>query len=282
MVSVYIMLLCKQGFMKKIYLFIAISIIATNLYAQELYVFTEPASNMPTRSIGAKATAKFLRERSSGKLRSRYTPELMYGANRNLMLHVAGSFSDMYSNGQQWESVRFYGKYRFLSSDEMYRHFRMAVFVEASYSRNQPYYGELSLEGDQGGVQIGAIATQLLHKLAISSTVSYLQTAKRDASDPLAGAIPAKAFNYSVSAGYLVLPKKYTDYKQVNLNLYLEVLGQQTTDINRYYVDLAPAVQLIFNSQAKLNLGYRFQLGSDMNRMASKSWLLGFEWLFLR
>jgi hypothetical protein len=267
--------------MKKALLFTMALFVISVLGAQELYVFSEPASNMPAHSIGAKATAKFLRETSTGKARSRYTPELMYGWNKNLMLHVAASFSDMYSNGQQWESVRFYGKYRFLSSDELYRHFRMAAFVEASYSKNQPFYDELSLEGDQGGMQMGIIATQLLHKLALSSTISYLGTAKRDLADPLAGTIPSRAFNYSLSAGYLILPKKYTDYKQINLNLYMELLGQQTTDIKRYYVDLAPAVQLIFNSQAKLNLGYRFQLGSDMNRMASKSWLLGFEWLFL-
>jgi hypothetical protein len=268
--------------MIKTLLFTTSLFVTGSLYTQELYVFSEPASNMPAHSIGAKGTVKLLREASSGKLRSRYTPEVMYGWNKNLMLHLAGTFSDMYSNGQQWESVRFYGKYRFLSSDELYKHFRMAAFVEASYSRNQPFYDELSLEGDQGGVQMGIIATQLLHKLAISSTVSYLGTAKRDAADVLSKTIPARAVNYSVSAGYLVLPKHYTDYNQTNLNLYLELLGQQTTDVSRYYVDLAPAVQLIFNSQVKVNLGYRFQLGSDMNRMSDKSWLFGFEWLFLR
>jgi hypothetical protein len=36
-------------------------------------------------------------------------------------------------------------------------------------------YDELSLEGDQSGVQAGLIATQLLHKLAISATVSGTQ-----------------------------------------------------------------------------------------------------------
>lgn len=268
--------------MKRTLLFTVVLFIASCLHAQELYVFSEPASNMPAHSIGVKGTAKFLREIRSGKLKSRYTPEVMYGWNKNLMLHLAGTFSDMYSNGQQWESMRFYGKYRFLSSDELYRHFRMAAFVEASYSKNLPFYDELSLEGDQSGLQAGVIATQLLHKLAISTSLSYLGTAKRDAGDPFAGNIPSRAFNYSVSAGYLILPRKYTSYDQTNLNFYLELLGQQTTDIKRYYVDLAPAVQLIFNSQAKLNLGYRFQLGSDMNRMADKSWLLGFEWLFLR
>jgi hypothetical protein len=77
-----------------------------------------------------------------------------------------------------------------------------------------------------------------------------------------------------------VFPNNYTDYSQTNMNLYVELLGQAAEN-GRYYTDLAPAVQFIFNSQAKLNAGYRFQLGSNMTRMGSSSWLFSFEWLFL-
>jgi hypothetical protein len=84
-----------------------------------------------------------------------------------------------------------------------------------------------------------------------------------------------------LSGGYLLLPKEYTDYRQTNLNLYAELLGQRSLDNNRYYLDLAPALQLIFSSRTKLNLGYRFQLGATMDRMAQSSWLLTLEstWL---
>jgi len=84
-----------------------------------------------------------------------------------------------------------------------------------------------------------------------------------------------------VSAGYLLFPRNYTSYKQTNLNLYVELLGQNTYDLKRYYADLAPAIQLIFNSNAKLNIGYRFELGSDMHRMSAQSWLISFERTFL-
>jgi hypothetical protein len=47
-------------------------------------------------------------------------------------------------------------------------------------------------------------------------------------------------------------------------------------------VDLAPALQFIFNSQTKLNLGYRYQINGNMRRMGTQGWLLGMEWLFLR
>ncbi|MFX7792925.1 hypothetical protein ABTK00_21030, partial [Acinetobacter baumannii] len=79
---------------------------------------------------------------------------------------------------------------------------------------------------------------------------------------------PFQAIDYSLSAGYLVLPKAYTSYKQTNLNLYLELLGQQLTDRKGYFMDIAPAAQLIFNSSIKFNMGYRWQIAGNVNRMA--------------
>ena len=49
----------------------------------------------------------------------------------------------------------------------------------------------------------------------------------------------------------------------------------------RYYVDLAPSVQFIFKSTSKLNLGYRFQLAGDITRMAEKSFMISYEYIFL-
>ena len=248
--------------------------------AQELYVFTEPASNMPSRSISAKISGKWLKGIHSNRLEQRYMPEVMFGVHKNWMLHVGASFSDMYSNRTKWESAKLYAKYRVLSIDEVHRHFRVAAFAELSYSENPVFYDELSLEGDQSGAQAGVILTQLWNKLAVSSTVSYVQvlTGKPESS---AANYPYQAVNYSVSGGYLLLPRAYTNFKQTNLNIYAEILGQRAVDLRRYYVDFAPALQLIFNSNAKLNFGYRFQLTGNMHRMAEKSWLVSFERTFL-
>jgi len=250
--------------------------------AQELYVFTEPASNMPAKSISGKYTAKLLEGEHSGKLEQRHTPEVMFGINKKWMVHAVSTFSNMYSSGVQWESARLYAKWRFYSQDEVHRHFRMAAFLQGSYSRNEPYYDELSLEGDQSGLQYGIIATQLVNKLAVSATVSNVQVLQSERwPEQSPPSYPYQAIDYTLSAGYLLFPRSYTDYKQTNLNLYVEFLGQRTYDLKRYYVDLAPAIQLIFNSNAKLNIGYRFELNSDMHRMARNSWLISFERTFL-
>jgi hypothetical protein len=254
---------------------IALLFTMASLNGQELYVFTEPASNMPARSISARFSARFLNE--PGKLQQRYAPEIMWGINNRWMVHAATSFSNMYGTPMRWESAWLYAKYRFLSVDEVHRHFRAAVFGEVSKSVNDFMFHEMALNGDNSGAQAGLIATQLINKLAVSGTVSYLSLFNRGKSQ----VIPSGSYNYSVSAGYLLLPRQYRSFNQTNLNLYLEVLGQNTSGTNGRFLDLAPAVQLIFNSNSKLNLGYRFQLFGNMHRMAEQSWLLSFETTFL-
>ncbi|MES2329076.1 MAG: hypothetical protein V4539_05695 [Bacteroidota bacterium] len=264
------------------YIIFLLCLLCERSSAQELYIFSEPASNMPAHSLSIKQDAKLIWSSLNKRNESRHTTELMFGINKNLMVHGYGTFSNMFSQNLRWESARVYAKYRFLSNDGLYTHFRMAAFTSASYSRNNGVYDELSLDGDQSGLQAGIIATQLLHKLAVSGTISFIESLPPGrANKLLPQPVPYEAFNYSLSFGHLILPKKYTDYNQTNLNLYAELIGQKTTDLKRYFVDFAPGAQLIFNSTAKLNLGYRFQLGSNMNRMSDKSWLVSFEWLFL-
>ena len=88
--------------------------------------------------------------------------------------------------------------------------------------------------------------------------------------------------NYTLSAGYLLFPRQNKDYRQPNLNLYVELLGQRLAGTNLNYLDIAPALQLILNSRTKINLGQRFQLQGNMQRMARNSWLISVERSFLQ
>lgn len=250
--------------------------------AQELYLYTEPASNVPSKSISAKLSANYLEQRRGdrGYLLQRYRPEVYMGISKNFMLKASGTFADMHADDLKFESVSLYGKYRFLSKDEAHRHFRMAAFADASLSRVPFNYEEISLMGDKTGAEAGVVATQLINKLALSGIVSHVQVLdkSRFGSAPLN--LPYQAMNYSLSAGYLLFPRKYEHYGQTNFNVYTEVLAQQALDQKNYYIDMAPGLQFIFNSNSKLNLGYRFQLGGDMSRMSRSSVLLSFERTF--
>src|SRR5688572_2461932 len=99
--------------------------------AQELYPFTEPASNMPAKSVSLKVSGMLGRGVHGNGLEQRYTPEIMFGLTKKWMVHAAVSFSNMYENFYYYESARLYAKYRFLSKDEVHKHFRMAAFAGA-------------------------------------------------------------------------------------------------------------------------------------------------------
>jgi hypothetical protein len=214
----------------------------------------------------------------------RLMPEVMFGVSKRLMMHAGVSFGDMHTSNFAWESIFMYAKYRFLSKDEIHKHFRMAAFAEAAYTRSPFHQDEANVGGDKSGIQFGLIATQLWHKFALSGTIGHTQILDKSRNSKNVIYVPSRiyqAMSYSLSAGYLLLPKEYTDYKQLNVNLYTEFLAQQSLDRKAYYVDMAPAVQFIFNSNTKLNLGYRFQLDGTMQRMAKTSWLISLERTFL-
>lgn len=258
--------------------------LSIKIQGQELYVFTEPASNMPAHSISLKLTDHFVtKDNIYNRFSHRLMPQVMFGISKKWMFHIGVTFSNMHTPDFKYESFNFYTKYRFISFDDIHKHFRMAAFIDASKTRAPFHYDEITLMGDKSGIEAGIIATQLWHKFALSGTLSHTQVLDDSRFNKVIY-VPERIYqslNYSLSGGYLLFPKQYKDYKQTNLNLYMELLGEQTLDVKRYCIDLAPAVQLIFNSNSKLNIGYRFQLSSNMQRMAANSWQVSFERTFL-
>lgn len=278
--------------MKK-FIMIAVAVMAgIRATAQELYVNTEPASNMPANSLGIRLTNKFFNMEHTRETGMRFEPEVMWGVNKRLMLHAFGYASNMMQSSIRTEGGGIYAKYRFLSLDQQHAHFRMAAYVRGTVIDN-PYYPvmadgthparpynnkELDLEGATSGVNGGVIATQLLHKLALSTTLGYSRY-MNNVKDNIPEEFSKNSVNYSLSAGYLVLPVKYKNFQQTNLNLYVELLGKTNTDkVGRgSYLDVAPAIQFIFNSTTRLDLSYRAQVAGDMPRNTFNSFLIRFE-----
>jgi len=247
-------------------------------YAQELYVFTEPASNMPTKSIGVRITNEGMF--NNPDFVSRTIPEVMLGFSKNLMMHAQAFLSDM-DGKYRLEGGSIYAKYRFLSSDETHSHFRAAAFGRVSTSKRPTYTRDINLEGDNSGIQGGLIFTQLLHKLALSSTLGYAHAFDNSDRQIVGMPQPKNMLSYSLSSGYLVLPVVYKDYNQPNFNVYLELLGKTDPSSGQSYLDIAPAIQMILNSKTRIDLGYRFQATGNMdNRYTKNMYLLRAEFNF--
>ncbi len=255
------------------FLFLAMVMIIAfqHAFSQELYVFTEPASNMPTKSIGVRLTNEGMFNNPG--FVSRTIPEVMFGFNKNLMAHAQAFLSDM-DGKYRLEGGSLYAKYRFLSIDEAQSHFRAAAFGRVSTSKRPTYTRDINLEGDNSGVQGGLIFTQLLHKLAVSATLGYSHAFK-DLDRQVSGMPrPNNMLSYSLSSGYLVLPFVYKNYKEPNFNIYFEMLGKTDPSSGQSYLDLAPAVQVILNSTTRIDLGYRFQATGNMTDRYTKNMYL--------
>lgn len=275
--------------------------------AQELYVSTEPASNMATGSIGFRLNSKVYKMNHDEKFNGyRIEPEIMFGVNKKTMVHIAAYGSNMFQSSFHFEGASLYGKYRFYSQDEVHEHFRMAAFAKISVIKNpevlistKPHLvpdgnggfiqhqeelhlqsNEIDLDGNNSGIATGIVATQLINKLALSASLGDTYRANNIGYKTEIFQ-PSNAITYTASAGYLLFPKEYTSYHQTNCNLYFEILGQSYTDKKQFYVDAAPAIQFILNSIARVDVAYRTQLSGNTNRLSNNFVMVRLEYNLL-
>ncbi len=242
--------------------------------AQELYVSTEPASNMASRSIGLRLNTEL--KPLSNRTALRVNPEVMFGFSRHLMMHFTIYTSNDYQDEFRLEGISLYGKYRVLAFDQARSHFRMATYGRVSLIKNLSPYPEISLLGDNSGVMGGLVVTQLLHKLAFSSSFD-LSHAYPNLGGSQNSISESNQIGYTVSGGYLFLPFRYTSYKQINVNLYVELLGKSSIKGLGNYLDIAPAVQFIFGSRTRLDFAYEHQIAGNLGRLSNETYLIRLE-----
>ena len=232
-----------------------------SLQAQELYVYSEPASVMPARSIIIKQA---FQQMEGVNAQQNYNTQLEFSLQKKWMAHI----------GTNYKAADFYTQYRFYSSDALHEHTRFAGYFKAVASGNNPSEQAILLDGQQKLIGAGIIATKLQHKWASSLTMGWLYRYTGNTN------YTKNAVQYSWSNGLLLYPVTYKNYMQTNINFYVELLGQQSIQNKAHFLDIAPAVQFIFNSQAKLNFGYRLPVWDTMQRNSSRSFYISLDYLF--
>lgn len=248
--------------------------------AQELFTFTEPASNMAAKSIGIRLSNTLMKENTGSKYNFHTIPELMWGISGKLMIHMQGFLSNR-NKGLAAEGGSVYFKYRFYSADEVHSHFRMAVYIKASSNNSDIHQQAIDLNGHNSGYETGLVATKLINKVAISAGAGYLHALNNGKQNKFsAESKDRNAFSYTFSIGKLMLPKVYVNYDQLNMNFMLELLGQTNLHTAHSFLDIAPSVQLILFSKMRIDLGYRFDLVNTLQRTATKGYLFRMEYNF--
>ncbi len=253
--------------------------VTSHIHAQELFTWSEPASNMAAKAFGFRATNTFMKENVSGKYDYHLLPEIMWGVSAKTMIHVEGFFSDLNNNGFTADGAALYLKYRFLSNDDVHSHFRMAAYGRIASNNNHIHEIAINLNGHNSGYEAGLIATKLVNKIAVSASAGLMHAS--DNADNHKFYYDEKyrnALAYNLSIGKLMLPKDYTSYKQTNLNLMLELLGQTNLGEGKSYLDIAPVIQFIILSQMRIDASYRFALVKNLYRNTEDRFLLRLEY----
>ena len=252
--------------MRKVILFF-VAISCQIIFSQELFVVTDPASNVPANSLAVNIMQSAFKEKFESGYNYHFMPEVTYGLNKNLMFR-GSAFISTRTNALYAEGGGLMAKYRFYSSDDLNSHFRMAAYGRYSFNRGDIHQEQIEILGHNTGFETGIIATKLIKKVAISSSISFEKALDNKPNYPFPDNFGDNATNYTLSFGKLMYPKKYTSFKQTNINVMVEFVGQTINENGKSYLDVVPAIQFIFNSQARLDLAYRQELISSMLRTA--------------
>ncbi|HXP48453.1 MAG TPA: hypothetical protein VN922_00780 [Bacteroidia bacterium] len=272
--------------------------------AQEFFPTYGPASNLPKGVLRLKLSNEYYTDVTQPRIWQGLT--ISYGISSKLEITQVYSFSNHhgyilpqdfiyydnnlkslrtngYENGKPYpysfENLAVTLKYRFLALDGQNEHFRMAALFQLAGGNEPHMVAESSLLGDNSGASGGIIATYLKNRLAISITGGFISPYKYIQADSNIILNYNNAFTYSLSFGYLLLPRKYESYKQTNVNLYMEFVGESyggmhsisdngqnviwtdVTSLNKgYYLEARPAVQFIFQSNTRLDLSMAYLL----------------------
>ena len=254
-------------------LIVLLTITLNNLLGQELFVVTDPASNVPTGSLSVRLSNSLFKEVYEDGYNYHLMPEVTYGITKNLMVRTSVFLSDR-SNSLYAEGANIFSKYRFYSSDDLHSHFRMAAFARYSFNRADIHQEQIEIMGHNSGYETGVVITQLINKVAISSSVSFEKALDNKPDYEF----PNTPRNLQTSHKRLLIPTA------VLIGHYTasaaEFVGQTLNENGKTYIDLVPSIQFIFNSQARIDVGYRRELYSNMLRTAPNGIYLNFEYTF--
>ena len=252
------------------------------LSAQELYINSEPASLIPkgTKVVRLTNSNIFLDGSNiMGSIGNAFivTPSLSYGISKKIMLSGSIQFAnkpyeqDMTPNFGL-NGFKIYSKQRILSTDKQKYHTRLSSFIKYSYHEDKFMKDNIDIDLQDTGFELGLIGTQLINKLAISITTAITRISNIDEKFTQGSTVKwqttnLNTFKNSISAGYLLFPRKYNSYKQTNFNLSVEYLTNTILNedfpvrYDKFRSTFAPGIQFIIMSRSRLDFSYKIRKG---------------------
>lgn len=264
-------------------------ILINSALSQELYIVTHAAANISKNRIELRNNVMSYDNFSY----YHNSFELNYGILGNLSLYnsVFYTLENGYSFVGNYEGTL---RYRFLDIDKKNYHWRFAaqsgvlipvnekpiVSGQVEYELHPghivKYYdfaNDITVPSvdfhttDNYTIKNNLIATNLIKKFAVTGEMGYnINIAKNDFKF-------GDYFNWSLAFGYLLLPKEYKSYDDVNVNLYSEskayfffknkFLGSEISNSGGFRLDTYIGIQAIFLSSLMAELSYKIPVHSN-------------------
>lgn len=273
----------------KHFLTILFLLISVNSFAQELYIVTHAAANLSKNRIEFRNNIM-----SYDNFKYYHNSfQLNYGILGNLTLYneVYYTLEKGYNFFGNYEGAL---RYRFLDLDKKNFHVRTAlqsgalipvnskpvvsgqVEYELHPGHKVKYYnfvGNITVPSvdfhttDNYTIKNDLIVTSLIKKFAVTGEMGFnINIPKNDFKF-------GNYFDWSLSFGYLLLPRQYKSYDDVNINLYLEnkayyfyknkFLGNDVINSGGFRLDSYLGIQTIFLSSVMVELSYKIPVHSN-------------------
>lgn len=200
----------------------------------------------------------------------------------------------------EFTGLQLYTQYRFFNRDGPKRHFRIATYQTLSSNFTTHNFAEPNLLHRTAGIGGGLIFTGLYKQMAASARVGGILPFGFREKDSDRYFRSGNALDYALSLGYLLYPRSYKGYDQLNINLYAEFMGKwygaatiyegsvfrypwKYPSLNRNtYLEARPGIQFIFKSKVRVGVSTALPVFSRSYAMEYPQIQLNVLWLILR
>ncbi len=275
--------------LRKFILIIVLYLICNVSFSQELYIVTHPAANLSKNRIEFRNVVM----EYNGFQYYHNSFELNYGILGNLTLYNS-VFYTMENGYNFFGNYEGSARYRLYDIDKKNYHLRFAaqtallvpvnskpvvgdqVEYEIHPGHKVKFYNfvnDITIPSidfhttDNYTFKNDVIVTNLIKKLAITGGMGFnINFPKNDFKF-------GNYFNWSLAFGYLLLPRQYSGYNDVNINLYSEskayffyknqFLGQDIYNSGGFRLDTYLGIQAIFFSSLMAELSYKIPVHSN-------------------
>ncbi|MCH7723456.1 MAG: hypothetical protein IIA49_00765 [Bacteroidetes bacterium] len=242
---------------------ISLVIFSSKIFAQGPPIFTDSPLLLGLEGGGIRTFGKYISTESG----QTYIQPLVIPYNVTTDFQIGGIQPYVFRSPDNGESqsgfgnFTLFGKYSIIQIDGRAKTFRALLKYTQTFTT-----GASNVSVDANASQFSIVTGYITINYGIYGTVGYTFVSN-DLPDNLI---------YNFAFGYPVLPQKYPPFQ---LNLFLELNGTHTLDVNKHLLFVSPGLQLMTSSTFLIETGVQIPVIDDRNN-TKFVYTLGIRYLF--